>query len=226
MPAPHSEPGRGHQPVLQPGDRQASPSSRKLLWGPELRLVWVPTLPCDPQVSNSRPSIPCSLCITNSQSLPGMEAPRLASAVRADSSSGAEKALFRSAQIPCRAFRNSTLWMFPEPYSPWGLGSNKPCPGTLMAWTSRGWSNSAEDRTVCTGAHGHTPRPGLSQESFLEEAPCPLSSPERGDEPGNDTQDTPASPQNSSGAYRTLHSRCKIVATSTAFAKIPSATQR
>lgn len=163
------------------GTGRQSPLCREAFWGPELRLVWEPTPSCDPQVSNSRPAISCSLCITNSQSPPGMEAPRLASAVRTDSTQGQRKPL-RSAR-PCRAplGGNSTLWVFPESYSVLGTQVRQ-----ALSWDfhgldqSRGWSNSAEDRTVCAGAHGPCPRPGLSQEGFLEEAPCPLSPPLRG----------------------------------------------
>lgn len=76
---------------------------------------------------------------------------------------------------------NSTLWVFPESYSVLGTQVRQ-----ALSWDfrgldqSRGWSNSAEDRTVCAGAHGPCPRPGMNQEGFLEEAPCPLSPPLRG----------------------------------------------
>lgn len=114
------------------GTGRHSPLCQEALWRSELRLVWVPTLPCDPQVSNSRPSIPCSLCITNSQCPPGMEAPRLASAVRADSSSGAEKALQKRQTLQSPPGGNSTLWMFPEPYSAGDSGQTSPVLG--LSW--------------------------------------------------------------------------------------------
>ncbi|CAM9542651.1 unnamed protein product [Rangifer tarandus platyrhynchus] len=170
----------GVSPSRSLGTGRQSPLRREAFWGPELRLVWAPTSSCDPQVSNSRPAISCSFCITNSQSPPGMEAPRLASAVRADTLRGRESPSEAPdpAEPPrvvsqlCGCFLSPTL-----------LGTQV---RQALAWDfrsldqSRGWSNSAEDRTVCAGAHGPCPRPGLSQEGFLEEAPCPLSPPLRG----------------------------------------------
>lgn len=76
------------------------------------------------------------------------------SAVRADSSSGAEKALQKRQTLQSPPGGNSTLlWMFPEPYL---LGTRVKQALSWDSWPGpkQGWSNSAEDRTILHRAHG------------------------------------------------------------------------